>query len=490
MEEQEIRNLLESVRARKTELSTFEAKSAHVDCPKKIYDTLSSFSNQDEGGVIMFGVDENQDFAVTGVYDAADIQKKIFGKCREMEPEIRPKMSVAAIEGKQVVAAEIPGVEYTDRPVFYRPAGINNGSYIRIGDADEHMTAYEVYKYQAYRKGLKEDQRLVEDGWELVDSALLHKYLNTLKSRRVNTFEHLADSEILRLQKVEKEGYPTLAGLLVFSKYPQSAFPGLGITAVAVPGTERGDAFADGTRFTDNERIEGSLPEMLEEAMRFVKKNIKYSTVIDDMGNRVDKWQYPLRAVREALLNALIHRDYSRHTEGTPIQLIIYQDRMEIINSGGIYGGFPVKRLGKDSPESRNSTLIKILEFLDISENRYSGVPTMRKEMAKAGLPQPEFEDNGKQFKTILRNIPELTDKQIRINISGLNQKEREAVQYCSVPRTRSEIASQLKLNYNYAANKIIKPLVDRGILISAGKKGRTVMLKAAESVHSQTASQ
>lgn len=85
----------------------------------KIYDTLSSFSNQDEGGVIMFGVDEKNGFAVTGVYDAADIQKKIQGKCREMEPEIRPVLSVGAIDGKQVVAAEIQGVEYADRPVFY-----------------------------------------------------------------------------------------------------------------------------------------------------------------------------------------------------------------------------------------------------------------------------------------------------------------------------------------------------------------------------------
>ena len=181
MQEQEIRNILDSVRSRQTESRTFEAKTASEGCPKKIYDTLSSFSNQDEGGVIMFGVDEKNGFAVTGVYDAADIQKKIQGKCREMEPEIRPVLSVGAIDGKQVVAAEIQGVEYADRPVFYRPAGINKGSYIRIGDSDEHMTAYEIYKYQAYRKGLKEDQRPVKDGWVLRNGELMNKYLSTVK---------------------------------------------------------------------------------------------------------------------------------------------------------------------------------------------------------------------------------------------------------------------------------------------------------------------
>ena len=476
MQEQEIRNILDSVRSRQTESRTFEAKTASEGCPKKIYDTLSSFSNQDEGGVIMFGVDDKNEFAVTGVYDAADIQKKIQGKCREMEPKIRPVLSVGAIDGKQVVAAEIQGVEYADRPVFYRPAGINNGSYIRIGDSDEHMTAYEIYKYQAYRKGLKEDQRPVKDGWVLRNGELMNKYLSTVKASRINTFEHLSDSEILQLQKVENDGCPTLAGLLVFSKYPQSAFPGLGITAVAVPGTVYGVTEADGTRFTDNVRIEGSLQEMLVSAMDFVRKNIRHRTVIDEMGQRADRWEYPLRAVREALLNALIHRDYSRHTDGTPIQLIIYEDRMEIINSGGVYGGVPVARLGKESPESRNSTLIRILEFLQISENRYSGIPTMKREMEKAGLPQPEFLDDGKQFKTILRNT--VSSSAASLPARTENKADERIAVYCRTPRTRKEIADHLGMNYSYVSNGLIKPMILSGTLVEAGKKGREKLLQ------------
>ncbi|WP_289961359.1 ATP-binding protein [Faecalibaculum rodentium] len=338
------------------------------------------------------------------------------------------------------------------------------------------MTAYEIYKYQAYRKGLKEDQRPVKDGWVLRNGELMNKYLRTVKASRINTFEHLSDSEILQLQKVEKDGCPTLAGLLVFSKYPQSAFPGLGITAVAVPGTVYGVTEADGTRFTDNVRIEGSLQEMLVSAMDFVRKNIRHRTVIDEMGQRADRWEYPLRAVREALLNALIHRDYSRHTDGTPIQLIIYEDRMEIINSGGVYGGFPVARLGKESPESRNSTLIRILEFLQISENRYSGIPTMKREMEKAGLPQPEFLDDGKQFKTILRNT--VSSSAASLPARTENKADERIAVYCRTPRTRKEIADHLGMNYSYVSNGLIKPMILSGTLVEAGKKGREKLLQ------------
>lgn len=97
--------------------NTIELKKAEVDCPRKIYDTLSSFSNQDDGGVILFGIDE-EDYTVTGVYNPADLSAKIAGKCKEMEPVVRAVITCASIEGKPVVTAEIPAVSYTERPVF------------------------------------------------------------------------------------------------------------------------------------------------------------------------------------------------------------------------------------------------------------------------------------------------------------------------------------------------------------------------------------
>lgn len=81
----------------------------------------------------------------------------------------------------------------------------------------------------------------------------------------------------------------------------------------------------------DNQRIEGSISEMLDEAISFVKRNMKNKTIINpETGVREDRTDYPITAVREAIVNALVHRDYSIHTEGMPIQIIMYEDRMEI----------------------------------------------------------------------------------------------------------------------------------------------------------------
>ncbi len=140
----------------------------------------------------------------------------------------------------------------------------------------------------------------------------------------------------------------TLSGTMIFSPYPQAYFPQLCITAIAVPGTEIGNIGTAGERFLDNQRIEGSISEMLDEAIRFVKKNMKNKTIINpETGAREDRTDYPITAVREAIINALVHRDYSIHTEGMPIQIIMYEDRMEIRNPGGIYGRIKVDQLGK-----------------------------------------------------------------------------------------------------------------------------------------------
>lgn len=159
-----------------------------------------------------------------------------------------------------------------------------------------------------------------------------------LKKDIVNLAEHVSDDEIFELMGVTSDGIPTLAGVLAFSKYPQAYFPQLCVTAVVVPGTELGDTGDDGERFIANQRITGSISEMLDEAVDFVRRNSRVKTIIDDDGKRKDKPEFPIKAVREAILNALIHRDYSIHTENIPVQIEMYSDRMEIANSGGLYG--------------------------------------------------------------------------------------------------------------------------------------------------------
>ena len=456
MQAETLKKLINDVITKKAESQTIEIKSAEHGCPTRLFDTLSSFSNQDDGGIIIFGIDEKDNFAIKGVYDAQDLQKKVTEQCKQMEPAVRALFTMCEIGEKILVSAEIPGVDVSDRPVFYKGVGRIKGSYIRVGESDEPMSEYEIYSYEAFRKRIRDDIRIVEGAKiQLFDEKRMAEYLLRVKSERRNLADNVSDDEILELMGVTSDGTPTLAGLMTFSKYPQTYFPQLCITAVALPGTEMGETGTDGERFIDNKRITGAIPDMLEEAVEFVRINSRTKTIIDDNGKRVDKNEYPIKAVREAILNALVHRDYSIYTENTPIRIEMYRDRMEVTNSGGLYGKISIDALGKVHPETRNAALANMLELLNITENRYSGIPTMRREFLNAGLPAPNFSVIHGEFKVVMRNG--------YLNNSG--SMEDSILDFCEIPRSRAELIEFTGKSRNYVLKQLIAPLVECGKL-------------------------
>ena len=306
---EELKDLLEKIQKMKCETQNLELKSAESGCPKRLFDTLSSFSNQDDGGIIVFGVDEKQGYKETGVYDPQDIQKKINEQCLQMEPVVRPLISVFEKNEKFFVSAEIPGIDFTSRPCYYKGKGRLKGSYTRIGDSDEPMTEYEVYSYEAFRRKYQDDVREVSRATiTSLDHQKLSDYILRLKTGK----PHLAaidDETIYELMSIKRNSKITLSAVMLFSPYPQAYFPQLCITAIVVPGTELGSEGTAGERFSDNQRIEGTIPDMLNEAIRFIRRNMKTKTIIDpETGQREDRTEYPITAVREAILNALVHR--------------------------------------------------------------------------------------------------------------------------------------------------------------------------------------
>ena len=124
----------------------------------------------------------------------------------------------------------------------------------------------------------------------------------------------MKEYEIYRYEAYKKSN-PTITGLLLFGEYSQEFFPQLSVTAMVVQDREIGEIGNDSERFVDNKRIEGSISQMLEGTLAFVRRNIKVKTMITENGTRADKSEYPIRAIREIILNALVHRDYSIHTE-------------------------------------------------------------------------------------------------------------------------------------------------------------------------------
>ncbi len=256
------------------------------------------------------------------------------------------------------------------------------------------MREQEIHKDESKFIRYTADMRPVERAsFDFLDQDALRKYIEKLKDNDPN-LAHLEDERIYELMKITLDGKLTLSSVLLFSRFPQAYFPQLAITAIAVPGTEIGAFGKYEERFIDNKRIEGTIVEMLDDAIRFVRRNMRTKTIIDPKTvKREDRTDYPLIAIREALINALVHRDYSIDTEGTPIQIAMYEDRMEIINPSR-----PYWEPRKEQQTIRNPVLASALEVLGTLENNQTGIPAIKKAMKEQHLREPEFMDENGTF--------------------------------------------------------------------------------------------
>ena len=479
MEKIEAINAIKELKKYQTETNKIEAKTATDGFPKKCYDTFSSFSNK-YGGTIIFGINEKNKFSVDGVYNLNDLQKQVSSMCSDsMEPAVRPDILPFDYEGKKLLAVKIDEIAQNKKPCYYKPKGLQKGSYTRIGDRDEPMTDYEIYALQSYNDHIFEDKRPTRGATiDDLNRERLNSYIDKIKIEK----QHFAKNNFEKCLKLcgiidtsDNQVYPTLAGTMIFGEFPQSFYPQLFVACVVVPGTELGDTGEFGERFIDNKRIEGTIEEMLEGTMNFLRRNMKTSVIINSNGERINKTEYPMEALREAVANSLIHRDYSTQTENAYVAVSMYNDRIEIINPGNLYGTNKLEKLGTATTmESRNPTIVRILEEKgSVIENRHSGIPTMKREMKKYGLPEPEFYEERDSFKVIFRNnfvddnsqTGAQTGAQIAANIIIDNLKEK-VLNYCEIPRSSKEIREYIGLSSKtYAADSIIKPLLKAGML-------------------------
>lgn len=443
MEKEDILEMLQELNEKQTETIFIEAKTAGKGKPEKYYDTISSFANT-IGGVILFGVEESKNknkttFSTVGVYDANDLQKNITNLCStEFEPVIRPEINIIDINGKKIVSVKINPLSQRSKPCYYKPKGMHNGSYIRVGDRDENMTEYEIYKCISYRDNEQDDKRPVLTAtMDDFDKELLEQFIIKAKKGK-EKFSKFSDEDILLtmgvLTKVEDKIFPTVAGILVLGLYPQKFFPQWFVAAMLFPGFKVAELGEEGQRFNDNKRIDGNIPEMYNETINFIERNTKLKMRINKKtGLREDIPEYPLEAVREAVSNLLIHRDLSSYKEGTYSSVSIFKNRIEFRNVGNLYGSNTIEKIISERDiEVRNKTVVGILEILgEVLENRHTGVRTMISEMEKVNLPKPIFENQREDFLVAFYNgeYSELLPEKIKKEESKIAQDNLQNAQ-------------------------------------------------------------
>ena len=367
MTAEELHIYLGALRDAENDTAFIEAKRAERDVPRSLRETLSALSNTPGGGVILLGVDEAMNFSVTGVKDAKKIAQDLGSMCAQMEPPVRALIETHRIEHETVVTAEVPELDLTHKPCYYPGAGMTNGAFIRVADGDRKLTAYEVQMMIASRGQPREDEWPVDEATEEdFDPALTRVLLGRLRAAESGAFRTLNETESLRTLKalVQRKGHwvPSLGGLLALGRYPQRIFPALTATLVVYPTPVVGEPGPNGERFLDNVRLEGSIPMMMKTALSALQRNMKRRAVIRGLF-REDIWEYPVAALREAIVNALVHRDLGSFARGTPVQIAMFPDRLVVTNPGGLYGPVTLEKLGDPGiSAARNQVLMKLLE--------------------------------------------------------------------------------------------------------------------------------
>lgn len=401
MTPQELDDLINDLRAAGTDTATVEVKAFAQHLPKNLNETLSAFANT-SGGTIILGLDENTGFAPVANFDPKRISDALERMCtQDMHPPVRADISIVPHAGANVVTAHIGEFPQRDQPCYVRSKGKYGGSFARIGDGDHKLSNYEVDRLVENSTQPRWDREIVtEASYDDIDDKLVRGLLDQERAQKPRVFGKKNDLEALIslhvLDRAEDgELYPTLGGLLAVGTHPQEFFPKLTVSFAMYPGSDK-TSTPSGQRFRDSATLAGPIPDLIEQTVERVVSNMRIGGMVQGAFRR-DLPDYPPVAVREAVANALMHRDYSPQSRGSQVQVNMYVDRLEIINPGGLYGPVTVETLtsGKGLAAARNQYLSNILESVPypdggfVVENRGSGYQEIQRQLEHELLPPP-----------------------------------------------------------------------------------------------------
>lgn len=480
MDGAELAGLLAVLRRVGGEPSDVEVKTAASGLPRSVLETLVAFANT-AGGTVVLGVDERTGFQVVGLAEAAKQRGDLDSLASDaITPSLRLDPEILEIEGGLVVVAEVPPSPADQRPVFVTSKGVNGGSYLRVGDGDRRMNDAEIALTIGGRTQPRYDAEPVEgSSGDDLDRSALARTLERVR-RGAQSLRGIEDTTALHRMQVLSapswEAPATLAGLLAFGVYPQQLFPQLIVSVIVRPAADGSPGTA---RFLDNVTARGSIPEMVSEVVATVRRNLSARSTVTGDG-RVEQFDYPLEAIREAVVNAVLHRDYSPVTRGTQVQVELLPDRLEVRSPGGLHGPVTEDDLGVEGvSSSRNAVLASLLSdtYLPqsdrlVAENRASGIPAMIEGARRQGLPRPVFTSSVSSF-VVTMSRSELLGLDTRQWLASLERTMPSTIHEVALAMMRTGFVTNAALREWGAepmtATRVLRELVDWNLALKQG---------------------
>jgi ATP-dependent DNA helicase RecG len=435
------------------ETENIEFKSS-VSLRKKIGIAISAFSNK-EGGLIFVGIDDARNILglTVGKNTLEDLANYIIANT---DPRCYPSIKVETIGDKKVIVIEVH--ESDEKPIFFR-----GRAYVRVGRTNQILSASQVREFfENGRYSISWDEKVLEKA--ILDDIDVNKvkwFLENAESERNRDIDPQTPvREALNKLDLLKDDSLTNAALLLFGKNPQKFF--------LQAQTKCAKFIGNNLDFDDMKIFDGSLFDQRKDALNFVIKHIKHSGIIKGT-ERDETLEYPIVALREAITNAICHRDYQLSSN---VQINIFDDRIEIWGCGSLPGNLTIDDLKVEHTSvPRNKLIAK--RFFDIKfiENWGTGTLRMIQSCIDHGLPEPIFEiKSGNLVVTINKYKFSL------LTVKDLEKSQQKAIDYLLDHETitnREYRELNPGIDRNTATDEL-KDLANKGFVISKGKLAST----------------
>ena len=380
-----------------------EAKRAS-ELGKSVLETICAFANEPGlgGGWLLLGVVREEmalfpSYEVEGIEQPEKLGAEIATQCRTtFNQPVRVEISTETINGKAVLVVHVPEAQPQDKPIFFKAQGLPKGALRRISSTDQHCTDDDLAVFYQGRQQESFDGTLVADTtFDDLQPEAIADYRQSRADANPDAEElRWSDEDLLQSlgcirRNPQGAWQPTVAGVMLFGKPVtlRRCFPMTRVDYIRVPGREW--VPHPDKRF-DTIDLRDPLLRLVRRAQAAILDDLPKGFALEEGDlQRQDKPAIPLRVIREALVNALMHRSYRSHS---PVQIIRYANRLEIRNPG-----FSLKsqdHLGEPGSQLRNPKIAAALYDTRLAETKGSGIRVMRESMEQAGLTPPLFESD------------------------------------------------------------------------------------------------
>ncbi len=359
-----------------------EGKTLEFKCdlssPKNMLKTLVAFANT-AGGHLLIGV-EDRTREILGVENPLDEEERLCNLIADnIEPRLVPNVELIALKDQTLLGVEV--YPSGSRPHWLKKEGATEGVYVRLGSTNRKADRELIAELKRSAEGIAFDEmplpELNADSLDIAAAKALFKDQRELSEKELLTLK--------LLKQVQGRLVPTIGGILLFGIEREERFSDAWIQCGRFTGTTKSVIF-------DHIEIHEHLPTAVERVIEFIKKHAMRGADFSQIRRR-DVWSIPLTIVREAVINAIVHADYSQI--GAPLRVAIYDDRVEIENPGILLPGMTVEDVKQGVSKIRNRVIARVFRELDLIEQWGSGFRRILEEAEEQNLPEPTIEEIG-----------------------------------------------------------------------------------------------